>query len=155
MKLRYLSGLAMILLSLSPMQAVLASPTSASSHILTQNQPPTPAVNNSEQLLDALNTSPEQKQKIQSIRQEYQEKLRQQQEQLRVIQQELSQLMATNAPENQLREKHNQFMKVREDIGEAQFDMMLKMREVLTPEQRSQLAEIVQQRRLNAPRSNR
>ncbi len=155
MKFRYLSGLVMILLSLSPMQVVLANSTSTVPQALAQNQPTAPGVNNSEQLLDALNTSPEQKQKIQVIRNEFQEKLRQQQEQLRQIQQELSQLMMNNAPESELRQKHEQFMQVREDIGNTQFDLMLKMRAVLTPEQRSQLAEIMQQRRLTPPGSNR
>lgn len=155
MKFRYLLGVATILLSWSPMQAVLANQTSVFPNALTQNQPTAPTVNNAEGLLDALNTSPEQEQKIQVIRQEYQEKLRQQQEQLRQLQQQLSQLMVNNVPESELRQKHNQFMQVREEIGETQFDMMLKMRAVLTPEQRSQLAEIMQQRRLNSPRSNR
>lgn len=155
MQLRYLSGLVMILLSWSPMQVVLANSISNKPEIVTQNQQTAPAVNNAEGLLDALNTSPEQKQKIEVIRKEYQEKLRQQQEQLRQIQQQLNQLMVNNASESELRQKHDQFMQVREDIGNTQFDLMLKMRQVLTPQQRSQLAEIMQQRRLTPPGSNR
>jgi Spy/CpxP family protein refolding chaperone len=46
-----------------------------------------------------------------------------------------------------MREKHRQIIGLRQQLEEVQFESTLAMREVLTPEQRSQLAQLMQQRR--------
>jgi Spy/CpxP family protein refolding chaperone len=49
-----------------------------------------------------------------------------------------------------MREKHRQIIGLRQQLKEVQFESTLAMREVLTPEQRSQLAQMMQQRRQTA-----
>lgn len=120
---------------------------------LAQASPNQPAMNRrSDQLMNSLNPTPEQQQKLQAIRQEYQGRMQQPQQQMRQIQTELNDLMSGNASETQIRQKHDQLMALKQEMGLLQFDMMLKMRGVLTPEQRSQLADLMQERRQNSRR---
>lgn len=113
------------------------------------------SLSHAEQLLNALNATPEQKQKMQEIRNEYKDIVQQQQQQVRLLSGELSKLMAGNAPANQIREKHDQLMQLRQQMTEVQFKMAMEIREVLTPEQRDKLAELMEQRRRNLPRTKR
>ncbi|CAD5966161.1 hypothetical protein [Planktothrix agardhii] len=62
--------------------------------------------------------------------------------------------MAKNTPESELRQKHDQFMALKQQMGDIQFNMMLKTREILTAEQRTQLANLRQERR-QSPRRDR
>lgn len=127
------------------------TPTMAES--LAQGSPNQPGMNRrSDQLMNSLNPTPEQQQQLQAIRQEYQGEMQQQQQQMRQIQQELNDLMSGNASESQIRQKHDQLMNVKQQMGQLQFDMMLKMRAVLTPEQRAQLMDLMQERRQNSRR---
>ncbi len=137
------------------MVAMFTASTPVLAEVIAQATPNQPGMNGrSDQLINSLNPTPEQQQQLQAIRQEYQGKMRQQQQELRQIQQELNGLMAGNASETELRQKHDQFMVLKEQMGKSQFDMMLKMREILTPEQRSQLANLMQEHRQN-PRRDR
>ncbi|MGL4499619.1 MAG: Spy/CpxP family protein refolding chaperone [Planktothrix sp.] len=129
------------------MAALFTSITPVMAESIAQAAPNQPQMNDrSERMFSSLNLTPEQQQKIQQIRQEYQGQIRQQQEQMRQLQQELNELMANNAPESELRQKHDQFMALKQQMGDIQFNIMLKTREILTAEQRSQLAELMQER---------
>lgn len=135
------------------MTTLFAGSTPGMAEALAQGQGNQPPMNQrSGQLMNALNPTPEQQQQLQGIRQEYQGKMQQQQQQMRQIQKELNELMSGNASESQIRQKHDQLMVLKQQMGQLQFDMMLKMREVLTPEQRSQLADLMQERRQNSRR---
>ena len=46
-----------------------------------------------------------------------------------------------------MRDKHRQIMGLRQQLEEIQFESTLAMREVLTPEQRTQFSQMMQQRR--------
>ncbi|HEY9863838.1 MAG TPA: Spy/CpxP family protein refolding chaperone [Candidatus Obscuribacterales bacterium] len=133
--------------------ATLLASTPVMAESMAQAAPNQPQMNDrSERMFKLLNLTSEQQQKIQEIRQEYQGQIRQQQEQMRQLQQELNGLMANNAPESELRQKHDQFMALKQQMGDIQFNMMLKTREILTAEQRSQLTELMQERRQNLRR---
>ncbi|VXD17894.1 Spy/CpxP family protein refolding chaperone [Planktothrix paucivesiculata] len=137
------------------MASLFTSITPVMAESIAQAAPTQPQMNDrSERMFKLLNLTSEQQQKIQEIRQEYQGQIRQQQEQMRQLQQELNGLMAKNAPESELRQKHDQFMALKQQMGDIQFNMMLKTREILTAEQRSQLAELMQERR-QSPRRDR
>jgi Spy/CpxP family protein refolding chaperone len=58
--------------------------------------------------------------------------------------------MAGTANASEMREKYRQIIGLRQQLEEVQFESTLAMREVLTPEQRSQLAQMMQQRRQTA-----
>ena len=92
--------------------------------------------------IQQLNLSPEQMQQMQAIRNQYKDRMSQ-------AQQQLQDLMAGNASEDQILAQYNQVETLRQQLGRVRFESMLKMRQVLTPEQRRQFAERMQNRRAN------
>jgi periplasmic protein CpxP/Spy len=96
-----------------------------------------------------LNLTPDQMQRMQGIRSRYENQISQRAQALRQAETELQGLMASNADSNQIRAKHNQVQTLRQQLAQIRFESMLEMREVLTPEQRRQLAERMNQRRQN------
>jgi Spy/CpxP family protein refolding chaperone len=104
-------------------------------------------------LFDELNVTPEQKQEIQEIRDQHRLTLEQRQQQLQQVQQELNQLIASEAPKEQIRQKHDQLLQMTQDMKELNFDVMLQLRDILTPEQRARFAEIMQNRRITPARN--
>ncbi|HAA28818.1 MAG TPA: Spy protein [Cyanobacteria bacterium UBA11369] len=96
-----------------------------------------------------LNLTPDQMQRMQAIRSRYQNQISQRTQALRQAETELQQLMASNVDSNQIRAKHNQVQSLRQQLAQVRFEIMLEMREVLTPEQRRQLAERMTHRRQN------
>ena len=108
-----------------------------------------------EKLLERLNATPEQKQKMQDIRAQYQDRISQHQQQVRQTQQQLQQLLSSNAPETEIRQKYDELIRLKQEMSKLQFEIILQVREVLTPEQRRQFADIMEQRRRNRPRTER
>ena len=102
--------------------------------------------------LRELNLSPEQLQKIQEIRNQYQERLNEQRQALQQAQQELKQLMASNTPVEQIREKFDQVQTLKQKLGDTRMESMLAIRDVLNPEQRQKLNTILKQRGLGRDR---
>ncbi|MFB2975647.1 Spy/CpxP family protein refolding chaperone [Microseira sp. BLCC-F43] len=96
-----------------------------------------------------LNLTPDQMQRMQAIRQVYQNQISQRAQALRQAETELTGLIASNADSNQIRAKHNQVLSLRQQLAQVRFESMLEMREVLTPEQRRQLAQRMTQGRQN------
>ncbi len=107
-----------------------------------------------EQLLKQLNATPQQQQRMQDIRTQYQNQISQHRQQLRQAQEQLQVLLSTNANPREIRQKHDELLQVKQEMNKLQFEMILQIREVLTPEQRRQFADIMEQRRRNRPRSN-
>jgi Spy/CpxP family protein refolding chaperone len=100
-------------------------------------------------LIQELNLTPEQTQQIQAIQNQYQDQISQRRQAVRQARQELLDLMAGTASEAQVREKYRQVETLKQQASQTRFDSMLAMREVLTPEQRRQFAERMQNRREN------
>ncbi|MGL5080003.1 MAG: Spy/CpxP family protein refolding chaperone [Microcoleaceae cyanobacterium] len=101
-----------------------------------------------ERLLDELNTTAEQQKKMQDIHNRYKNEIAGHRQRLVQLQQELNTLMIGNASEPEIRRKHDELEQVRQGMTQLQLDMLLRMREVLTPEQRDQFTEIMQQRQI-------
>lgn len=97
--------------------------------------------------LDQLNLSNEQRQQIGSIRQKYQGQIEQLQERGQTTQEELFEMMAGTESVRDIRTKRDEVVQIRQELGDARFESLLEMREVLTPEQRTQLAEKLEERR--------
>lgn len=148
MLLRRLSLLAVLMLLIGPAVSTLAAPNPAQLPAAVAQQPPRTdrPGGNEERLFEQLNLSQEQKQKMQAIRNQYKDQLNQRRQALHQAQQELKTLMTGTASANQIREKHRQLLTLRQQLEEVQFESMLAMREVLTPEQRNQFAQLMQQR---------
>lgn len=106
-------------------------------------------------LLDNLNLSEEQQNQLQTIRTDYQPRMMEQREQLAQAHQTLREMMHNNTSTEELRNQHEQVQALRQEMANLRFESMLERREVLTPEQREQLAELMQERRENRGRGNR
>jgi len=101
------------------------------------------------QWMESLNLSDGQKQQLEAIRQKYQDQMKSLAEQLRTNQNELRTLMTGNGSDSEIRAKHNQVNNLRQQLGEMRFNSMLESRQVLTPEQRQQFSQLMQERQGN------
>lgn len=96
--------------------------------------------------LEQLDLSAEQSEQIQTIKEQARansEGLHQQMEQEK---EELRSLLASDATADQLRQQHQQVQTLKMQLGDRRFETMLAVREVLTPEQRTELAELAEAR---------
>jgi periplasmic protein CpxP/Spy len=105
-------------------------------------------------VLQQLNLSTQQLQQIKAIRERNSSEIRSSRQRLRQLQQEMQSLMAGTASSDQVRSKFNELQSLKQQVSKLQFEQMLAMREVLTPQQRTQLAESIKQRQGNR-RENR
>lgn len=151
MLLHRLSILPIFMLSLTPAAVTMAvsAPNQLPQIIAQQPQRPDHPGGNEDRLFEQLNLTQAQKQQIQAIRNQYKGQLTQSRQAVRQAQEELKTLMTGTASANQIREKHRQVLTLRQKLEELQFESMLAMREVLTPEQRKQFGQMMQQRRDN------
>ncbi len=100
-----------------------------------------------ERLTRDLNLTAEQRQRVQAIRQQYEPQVQPRREQIRRLRQELMNLLVSNASEPEIRAKRQQVEQLQQELNNLGFDQMLAIRQVLTPEQRQQLAQRMTQRR--------
>ncbi|MBJ7899501.1 MAG: periplasmic heavy metal sensor [Cyanobacteria bacterium RI_101] len=98
-----------------------------------------------ERAMERLNLSAEQRQQLQSIRQKYAGQTEKLETDLRSQQGELRQLMAGSADKETIRKKHNQVTQTRQKLGDLRFEMMLDSREILTPQQRQEFAQMAEE----------
>lgn len=150
MSIRRISALAILMFTLGSTAAAIAVPNPLEPETIAQNQRPNRSGGKQGGMFEKLNLSAEQKQKMQAVRDRYKDQISQRMQAVRQARQELQTMMAGTANTSQIREKHRQIMGLRQQLEEVQFESTLGMRELLTPEQRSQLAQQMQQRRETA-----
>ncbi|MGD1714764.1 Spy/CpxP family protein refolding chaperone [Dapis sp. BLCC M172] len=102
---------------------------------------------NQNRIFEQLNLTDEQTKKIIGIREENQQEIRQSLQNLRNVQEELNTMITGKGNDNQLRKKHSEVLQLRQELAELQFNTLLKIREVLTPQQLQQWSKLMQQRR--------
>jgi periplasmic protein CpxP/Spy len=100
-------------------------------------------------LAKELNLSGDQIQKLQQLRKNAQGKNKERRQTLQAAKQELNQLIQGNASNDQVRQKRQQVQSLQREIADTNFENTLAIREILTPEQRVKLQQIVAQRRQN------
>lgn len=93
-------------------------------------------------MLEQLNLSEDQKQQIQAIREQAKADSEQIREQMQSAREQMRSLMGSNASESELRQQHQVMENFRDQKSDRRFATMLQIREVLTPAQRAQLAEM-------------
>jgi periplasmic protein CpxP/Spy len=98
-------------------------------------------------LFEQLDLSDAQKAEIQKIRQEARESGSAQREEARAAREKMRELFASDASADELRAQHQASQELRQALHDQHFEVTLKMREVLTPEQRAKLAELKPERR--------
>jgi Spy/CpxP family protein refolding chaperone len=101
-------------------------------------------------LIEQLNLTDDQKRQIATIRQKYQGQMSQLRQSMKSDRQELEALMTGNATDTRIRAKHREIEQNRQQLSDLRFQSLLEMRRVLTPEQRTRFAELMQQRRARA-----
>ncbi len=98
-------------------------------------------------VLEQLDLTPEQSQKIDAIHEQFHSDNETLFQEMRTNHQELRSLLASDASPETLRQQHQKIQDLRQQLGTNRFETMLQVREVLTPEQRTQMAELMEQRR--------
>lgn len=107
-------------------------------------------------IMEQLNLSEEQTQELASIRQKYQPQIEPLMEQMRANRQEMQQMMTGNASPSDIRSKHQEISQIRQQLDNLRFESLLEMRQVLTPEQRQEFAQLMEERReTRGPRGRR
>ena len=151
MLIHRISAIALLMFTFGTTAAATAVPSPAQAETIAQNQQPNRPGGRGGGLFDKLNLSADQKQKMQGVRDRYKDQVSQRMQAVRQARQELETMMSSpTANASQMREKHRQIMGLRQQLEEVQFESTLAMREVLTPEQRTQLSQLMQQRRQTA-----
>jgi periplasmic protein CpxP/Spy len=92
-----------------------------------------------------LNLTPEQQAQIKAIRDQERTASADLRQQMKAARDQLGTLMAGNADDAQLRQQHGQVQQLMQQMGDRRFDTMLKIRAILTPEQRTKAAEMRKQ----------
>ena len=100
-----------------------------------------------EKLLQQLDLTSEQSQKIQAIREESQTEKEALYQEMKTNHEQMRSLFSSNADSEQLRQQHQKNQDLYQQIGNNRFEMMLQVREVLTLEQRNQISELMTQHR--------
>lgn len=150
MSIRRISAIAVLMLTLGSTAAAIAVPNPLEPDAIAQNQPRNRPGGKEGGMFEKLNLSADQKQKMQAVRDRYKDQIQGRMQAVRQARQELQAMMAGTENSSQMREKNRQIMGLRQQLEEVKFESMLAMLEVLRPEQRSQLAQLMQQRRESA-----
>jgi len=106
-------------------------------------------------LMEELDLTAAQRNQLQSIRSEYQPRLMEQKEALSDAYETLRDMMTDDASTSEVRRQHQQVQALRQEMSDLRFESMLEMREVLTPEQREEFAELMEDRRVGRGRGFR
>jgi Spy/CpxP family protein refolding chaperone len=99
--------------------------------------------------LQELDLTPEQVQEMRAIRERYQPQMETQRETMKAERQALQSLMVGNASEGTIRAQHEVVQDQALELADLRFESMLEIREILTPAQRAQAAELMEERRQN------
>jgi periplasmic protein CpxP/Spy len=137
-----------ILLAIAPTLPVLANLSIAQNNQSPNTELKIP-VGNLNNLAKELSLSREQIQQLQQLRKNAQGKNKQRRQNLQIAKQELNQLIQGNASTDQVRQKRQQVQSLQREIADTNFEQTLAIREILTPEQRVKLQQIMAQRRQN------
>jgi len=92
-----------------------------------------------------LNLSTEQRERIQAVHQQGIKAMQQLQLQLFEADYQMRSLLESSAPKEQLRQQHQYIQTLRQQLDSNHFEMMLAERQLLTPEQLTELKRLMQQ----------
>ncbi|MDY6784491.1 MAG: Spy/CpxP family protein refolding chaperone [Cyanobacteriota bacterium] len=95
-----------------------------------------------ERWLQQLDLTPQQTEQIRAIKEQERSASEGLRQQMQAAREQMESLLAGNASADQLRQQHNTVQGLRQQMGDRRFETMLQVREILTPEQRAQLAQM-------------
>ena len=90
-----------------------------------------------------LNLSTEQRDRIKTLHEQAKKDIEGVRQQLMEADRQMRSLLASDTSSDQLRQQHQQIETLHQQLDNKRFEMMLAEREVLTPEQRSQLGKLM------------
>ena len=102
-----------------------------------------------ERMLQQLDLTSEQTEKIDAIRAESRQEYEALREEMRDSHQQMRSLLSSDASSNELRQQHRAMQRLRQKMSDRRFETMLEIREVLTPEQREQIVQLIKNNRGN------
>ena len=102
---------------------------------------------NIDRLMQNIDLSDEQSQQIKAIEEESKATADEIKQQMRLQHEQMKDLMASDASVEEIRSQYQEAQGLRQQMSDNRFETMLEIREVLTPEQRSQIAELMEQHR--------
>lgn len=97
------------------------------------------------QFLEKSDLTEEQSTKIRAISQRHRAANEPNYQELQQAQKEMRSLLANNANPNQLRQKHLVIQSLSQKVGNNYFEAILEIRQILTPEQMRELADMMAQ----------
>ncbi len=97
--------------------------------------------------IEKLNLSQEQKNQIAEIREKYRDRMSPLREKYKSARQELRTMLNGTARDSQIRAKHREVVRLRQQLENLRFDSTLEMRNVMTVEQRQEFAKLMEERR--------
>ncbi|BAU64007.1 hypothetical protein STA3757_13760 [Stanieria sp. NIES-3757] len=107
-------------------------------------------------LFEQLNLTTEQSEQIKTIRENSQAERENLGQELKQAKSQMRSLLASSdASNDQLRQQNQQVQNLEQQLRNQKFETMLQMREVLTPEQRTQMAELIEQHHQRRSMSDR
>lgn len=93
-----------------------------------------------------LNLTNEQKEKLKNLRKESKDDRKEDFQKMRAESEAFRKKMASNAADDELRKDFAEQQKKRSEFAKQRFEHMLKVRAILTPEQRQKFAEITEKK---------
>ena len=99
-----------------------------------------------ERLLSKLDLSAEQTQQIEAIKEQSATATEDLYAQMETQHQEMRSLLASDANVDEIRSEFQASQQLRQQLDTNRFETMLQIREILTPEQKAQVAELMQNR---------
>lgn len=124
---------------------MLAQPSGLLSQSIAQ-APASPRLSEGANWLQDLNLTAEQLREIETIRGRYKNQLADKRQAMQQARQQLRNVMASDAPADQVRQQFTQVKSLKQQLVDTHFESMLAIREVLTPEQRQKFADRMQER---------
>jgi len=89
-----------------------------------------------------LNLSPEQKEKLKKLREESKDSRKDERDKMKAEKEAFRNKMGGDASDDDLRKDFAKLQEKRNEMAKSRFDHMLKVRSILTPEQRKKFAEL-------------
>lgn len=108
-----------------------------------------------DKLAEKLNLTAEQKQEMSQIKTKYEPQMKTLREEMGAEREKLRTMMRNNESTENIRSQNQVISSLGEKMRTLGFESMLEMREVLTPAQRDQFAQLMQERRANMPQQRR
>ena len=96
-----------------------------------------------QKFLDRLDLSDEQSTQIKAIYRRYYQANQESRQELQEAREEMRSLLTSEANPNRIRRKHREIQSLNQELGNSRFEAMLKVREVLTREQRQEIADMM------------